>query len=50
MSFNNIFDAHAHYDDAKFDGDRFELIESLPSMGVCGIVNIRLTLKLQKSA
>ncbi len=48
MSFNNIFDAHAHYDDAKFDGDRFELIESLPSKGVCGIVNNSVDLETSK--
>lgn len=36
---NNIFDAHAHYDDSWFDDDRHKLLESLPSMGVCGVVN-----------
>ena len=37
--YNNIFDAHAHYDDAWFDGDREALLEALPSKGVCGVVN-----------
>ena len=34
-----IFDSHAHYDDAKFDGIRDELLESLPRHGVCGVIN-----------
>ena len=29
-----IFDTHAHYDDAQFDEDREELLESLPVFGV----------------
>lgn len=36
---NNIFDAHAHYDDKWFDEDRDSLLSSMPSNGVCGIVN-----------
>lgn len=36
---NNIFDSHAHYDDEQFDGDRDELIASLPSKGVCAVIN-----------
>ena len=39
MSFNHIFDSHAHYDDSWFDGDRESLLESLPEEGVCGVVN-----------
>ncbi|MBQ6387993.1 MAG: TatD family hydrolase [Ruminococcus sp.] len=35
----NIFDAHAHYDDARFDADRDSVLRSLPQKGVCGIVN-----------
>lgn len=34
-----IFDAHAHYDDEKFDDDRFELMDSLPQKGVYAVVN-----------
>ncbi len=37
--FNHIFDAHAHYDDSWFDGDRETLLRELPSRGVCGVVN-----------
>lgn len=34
-----IFDTHAHYDDAAFDEDRDALLRSLPSAGVCGVLN-----------
>lgn len=36
---NNIFDAHAHYDDKWFDEDRDSLLSSMPSNGVSFIVN-----------
>lgn len=39
MNYNNIFDAHAHYDDKWFDDDRNELLEKIQDKGVCGIVN-----------
>lgn len=39
MNYNNIFDAHAHYDDKWFDEDRFELLDKIQNKGVCGIVN-----------
>ncbi len=42
---NNIFDAHAHYDDDWFDEDRHELLSSLPSKGVSGIVNAAVDLE-----
>ncbi len=32
-----IFDSHAHYDDEAFDSDREELLNRLPSLGVCGV-------------
>ena len=38
-NYYNIFDSHAHYDDSWFDGDRDELLASLPEKGVCGVVN-----------
>lgn len=47
---NNIFDAHAHYDDDWFDEDRFELLESLPLKGVSGIVNATVDLKTAEIA
>lgn len=48
--FKNIFDSHAHYDDEWFDDDRFELLESLNSKGVCGIVNNATDLKSAQTA
>lgn len=36
---HDIFDTHAHYDDERFDGDRDDLLASLPEQGVCGVVN-----------
>lgn len=47
---NNIFDAHAHYDDDWFDEDRTELLGSLPSKGVSGIVNAAVDLKTAEIA
>ena len=38
-----IFDTHAHYDDEQFDGDRDELLKSMPDLGVGTIVNVRAT-------
>lgn len=48
--FSNIFDAHAHYDDDWFDNDRFELLGSIQSKGVCGIVNNATNLKSAQTA
>lgn len=45
MNYKNIFDAHAHYDDDWFDEDRAELLNSLESKGVCGIVNNSVNLE-----
>lgn len=45
MNYNNIFDAHAHYDDAWFDEDRFNLLDNIQNKGVCGIVNNAVDLK-----
>lgn len=42
---DNIFDTHAHYDDEQFDGDRDELLRSLPSKGVCAVINCASDLK-----
>ena len=41
---NNIFDAHAHYDDKWFDEDRLSLLSAMPEKGVCGIVNASVDL------
>lgn len=45
MNYQNIFDAHAHYDDSWFDDDRDELLLKLPQKGVCGVVNNSVDLK-----
>ena len=50
MSYNNIFDVHAHYDDEKFDEDREGLLSSLPSMGVKYIVNASVDLDTANKA
>ena len=39
MSLHNIFDAHAHYDDARFSDDLPELLASLPAKGVVGVIS-----------
>ena len=33
-----IFDTHAHYDDERFDPDRFELLAALPGAGVGRVI------------
>ena len=38
-----IFDTHAHYDDEQFDGDRDELLKSMPDLGVGTIVDVSAT-------
>ncbi len=54
--YRNIFDAHCHYDDEWFQSDRKEVLDSLPSKGVCAVVtngtdlvNIEQVLKFCKS-
>lgn len=37
--FGTIYDTHAHYDDAKFDGNRQEILEELQNYGVGAIIN-----------
>ena len=34
-----LFDTHAHMDDVAFDGDREELLASLPEKGICLVMN-----------
>ena len=43
-----LFDTHAHYDDAKFDSDRFEMMKNLPQNGVAVTVNIGTNLETSK--
>ena len=35
-----IFETHAHYDDEAFDGDREELLASLPRRGIGRVINV----------
>lgn len=50
MSYANIFDTHAHYDDEKFDEDREELLSSLPFSGVINVINCGCSLKSCKTS
>lgn len=34
-----LFDSHAHYDDARFDGDRYGVVAGLPEQGVGLVLN-----------
>lgn len=45
-----IFDAHAHYDDDKFDQDREELLMSMKDKGVGCIVNAAVDIETSKQA
>ena len=35
----HIFDSHAHYDDARFSEDVYELLDTLPEKGVSGVIS-----------
>ena len=45
-----IFDAHAHYDDDKFNQDREQVLSSLPEKGVGCVVNAGVDLKTSQWA
>jgi len=45
-----LFDTHAHYDDEAFDGDRRELLSSMPQKGVGLIVNPGCTVESSRTA
>ena len=36
---HNVFDSHAHYNDARFSEDLNKVLASLPEKGVCGVIN-----------
>ena len=46
----NYFDSHAHYNDEKFDIDRFSVIEDLYKNGVTSIVNAGYNVESTKQA
>lgn len=45
-----LFDTHAHYDDARFDGDRDALLASMPEHGVGLILNPGCDLETSRKA
>lgn len=45
-----IFDTHAHYDDAKFDTDRADLLGSLGEHGIGRVVNIGANIASTKAS
>ena len=50
MKYYNIFDSHAHYDDAAFDPDRDELLAALPGLGICRVVDCGADLESSRRA
>ena len=36
---HGIFDSHAHYDDARFAGDVFDLLDGFKAFGVTGVIS-----------
>jgi TatD DNase family protein len=45
-----MFDSHAHYDDAAFNNDRFELLEHVHSQGVQYIINAGTNIESSKES
>lgn len=45
-----LFDSHAHYNDEKFDDDRYELIEEIYNSGVTRLINAGYSLESSKYA
>lgn len=48
--YTGIFDSHAHYDAEKFDSDREEILQSLPGLGVCNVVDVGCDLDSSRAA
>lgn len=44
-----IFETHAHYDDEAFDGDREQLLCSLPEKGIARVINVGASIETTKS-
>ena len=44
-----IFETHAHYDDAKFDTDRAELLADLPQCGISPVINVGASIATTKT-
>lgn len=47
---NGIFDTHAHYHDAAFDGDRKKLLDSFPESGILGVINCGTDIETSKES
>lgn len=45
-----FFDSHSHYNDAKFDEDREEIIKKIYASGVTRILNAGYSLESSKKA
>lgn len=45
-----IFETHAHYDDAQFDGDRDALIASLPEKGIGRVINVGSSIETTRTS
>ena len=43
-----FFDSHAHYDDEKFDDDRYEIIEKIHEEGITKFISAGYDLKSSK--
>ena len=48
MNYFNIFDTHSHYDDDKFDNDRFSLLSRMKESGVSNIVSCGVDISTSK--
>ncbi|MDQ5983135.1 MAG: D-aminoacyl-tRNA deacylase [Eubacteriales bacterium SKADARSKE-1] len=46
----NIFDSHAHYDDAAFDEDRETILNGLQDKGVCNVINVGANIESSKKS
>lgn len=44
-----IFETHAHYDDERFDGDRDDIISSLPFKGINRVINVGASVESTKT-
>ena len=44
-SLKNIIDTHSHYDDPRFDGDRYALVGSLFERGMSAIIHAATDLR-----
>lgn len=48
MSYNNIFDSHAHYDDRAFKEDLDEVIKKIQDAGVSKVINVGCSISTSK--